>query len=107
VSDLTESQRVERAHHAKRALEEFLDPAFAVVQAEYEARLKAICASKPWATNEIAALANASRIVTEVRGQVISLVYDGESARQGQRRAEAVEKMSPAKRRLLDIGPWR
>lgn len=106
MPDLTDPQRIERARQAGLALEHFLDPAFAVVAEEYRQRLEAICATKPWATNEIAALANASRIVSEVRSQIAGLVYDGEEAKRGRTRAELIEKLSPAKRRLLNIGAF-
>lgn len=104
MSDLTDQQRADRGHHARRALEEFLDPAFEVVRAEYQARLTAICASKPWATNEIAALANATRIVAEVRNQIAGLVMDGAEAQKQIDRAKRIEALTPAKRRLLNIG---
>lgn len=106
MTDLTDAQRVTRAHNAKRALEEFLDPAFVIVHDEYSARLKEICAKRPWATNEIAALANASRIVEEVRGQIAGLVYDGEVARKGMIHAQEIEKLSPSRKRLLNIASW-
>lgn len=104
MSDLTDKQRVERAHHAKRALEEFLEPAFAVVTAEYGARLLAVCAKEPWATDRIAALANATRIVEEVKAQIVSLVYDGESAKQEIERVRRIEALTPRRRRLVEIG---
>lgn len=104
MTELTDQQRAERGHHARRALEEFLDPAFEVAKAEYQARLSAVCASKPWATNEIAALANATRVVAEVRGQIMGLVMDGAEAQKQIDRAKRIETLTPAKRRLLNIG---
>lgn len=101
---MTEQERIERGFQAKRALEGFLDPAFEQVRAEYAGRLAAICASEPWATNKIAALANASRIVEEVRSQIMGLILDGAEAEQRKTRAQRVEELSPAKRRLLQIG---
>ncbi len=98
------AERINRAHNAKRALEEFLDPAFGVVAEEYENRLTAICATRPWAANEIAALANALRVVREVRGQIEAIVMDGEFAKEDKKRAERVGQLSPAKRRLFNIG---
>ena len=104
VSD--EQARIERAGRAQRALEEFLDPAFETAHAEYAERLKVIASKEPWATNKIAALANAARIVEEVRGQIVALVFDGEHAKQGKARAEKIEQLSPAKRRFLNIAPF-
>lgn len=104
MNELTDEQRVQRAHSAKRALEEFLEPAFEVVETEYAGRLASVCASKPWATNEIAALANAGRIVKEVRNQVAALVVDGADAQARIDRAKTIGALSPAKKRLLNIG---
>ena len=101
---MTEAERIDKGFAAQRALDSFLDPAFDVVRAEYEARLRALCASKPWAHNEIAALANATRIVDEVRGQIAMLIVDGEAAQAGKDRARRIEELTPAKRRLLHIG---
>lgn len=97
-------ERITRGHNARRALDEFLMPAFEVVREEYLNRLEAICSSKPWATNEIAALANARRVVDEVERQIMGLVLDGEMAKQDSDRAKRIEGLSPAKRRLLNIG---
>lgn len=102
---MNEAERVQRAHLAKQSLE-FLEDAFGVVSAEYFARLQTLCASRPWATNEIAALANATRIVSEVRGQIEGLVADGVDAKAKLDRAAKIEAMSPAKKRLLSIGNY-
>lgn len=106
MSDLTPQQRIERAHRAKRALEEFLEPAFETVMDTYLVRVEELSAKEPWSANKITALANATRIAREVRSQIVALVMDGAEAEHGKQRAERVEKLSPAKRRLLDIGAW-
>jgi hypothetical protein len=103
---VTPQERIERGGRAKRALDEFLQPAFDVAASEYAARLKEVAAREPWAANKIAALANALRIVEEVQGQITGIVYDGEHAKQGKARAEVIEQLSPAKRRLLNIGSY-
>jgi hypothetical protein len=102
---MTPQERMERGSRAQRAIEEFMQPAFDVVCSEYAARLKEVAAREPWAANKIAALANALRIVEEVQGQIVGIVYDGEHARQGKTRAEKIEQLSPAKRRFLNIAP--
>lgn len=102
---MTEQERIERAVNAKQALE-FLDPAFEVVLEEYHNRLAGICATKPWATSEIAALANATRVVQEVRAQISGLVLDGEDAKAKKTRAQRIEELSPTRRRLLKISPF-
>lgn len=106
MTELTEQQRIERARQASLALESFLDPAFAVLTEEYAARLKAVCAKEPWASEKISALANAGRIVDEVRNQIVGLVHDGVEARSKLTRAEKMEQLTPSRRRLLNIGPF-
>lgn len=104
TDDLTLEQRVERGHRAERAMSEFLEPAFDQVRAEYAARLAVICATEPWAANKVSALANASRIVEEVQAQIMALIMNGEEAHIRKSRAERIEELSPAKKRLLNIG---
>lgn len=105
MSEMTDSQRIERARRAQLSLEEFFDPAFEVVMEEYHNRLAAICATEPWATNKIAALANAGRVAAEVRSQITALIADGEHAKSKRTRAEKIEALSPARRRLFSIAP--
>jgi hypothetical protein len=105
MSDLTDSQRIERARRAQAAIDEFFDPAFEVVAEEYHNRLAAICATEPWSTNKIAALANAGRVAGEVRSQIMALIADGEHAKSKKTRAEKIEGLSPARRRLFSIAP--
>lgn len=103
---MTEEQRIERARQAAQAMETFLAPAFHVVAEEYHDRLAAICATRPWATNEIAALANATRIVGEVQRQIEGLIHDGAAAKDRKDRAARIADLTPAKRRLLGIGQF-
>ena len=65
-----------------------------------------IAAKTPWEAGKITALANATRIVAEVRAQIVALVMDGEDAKHGLIRAQRIEDMTPAKRRLLKIGAF-
>lgn len=101
---MTPEQRAERARLAKQALDNFLAPAFTELDNAYTGRLAAVCASEPWATNKIAALANATRIVAEVRAQIEAVVADGDVARREIDHAKRIEQLSPAKKRLLSIG---
>lgn len=105
MSGLSDSERVERARQARRALE-FLTPAFDAVVAAYTERLETLAAQEPWAHGKITALANATRIAREVHGQIAALVHDGEDARANLVRVEAIERLTPAKRRLLNIGAF-
>lgn len=103
MTELTEAQRVERARQARHALE-FLTPAFEAVVSAYTGRLEALASHEPWAHGKITALANATRIAREVHGQIAALVHDGEDARASLVRVEKIEKLTPAKRRLLNMG---
>lgn len=91
----------ERGRRARLVMDEFLAPAFEQVQQAYSARLKEICANRPWDAGPISALANASRIVEEVEKQIVAIVLAGEAASKEIIRVEKVEKLTPAKRRLL------
>lgn len=106
MSDLTEAERVERAERAARALDEFLVPAFETARQAYTARMLEIASKAPWDAPKITALANAARIVDEVENQIVGAVYDGDHAKQGLIRADRIEQLTPAKRRLLGIAPF-
>jgi hypothetical protein len=103
VTDLTPSQRVERSRQAKQALE-FLEPAFAALQEAYGTRIEEISAKTPWDAQRITALANAKRIVSEVKAQIESIMHDGAEAQSGIDRARRIEELTPARRRLVEIG---
>lgn len=104
MSDLTESQRVERARQAQMALNDFLDPAFEAVVTAYAERLEVLASTTPWEAGKITALANAQRIAKEVRNQIALFVADGQDAKRGLIRAEKIEELTPARKRLLNIG---
>ena len=106
MNELSEAQRVDRANRAKRAIEEFFDPAFEAVVAAYAARLEEIASKTPWEAGKITALANAQRIAKEVYGQIATFIHDGDLASRDLIRVERIEAMTPAKRRLLNIGPF-
>ena len=106
MSELNDAERIRRGQNAQRALVEFLDPAFEAVHEAYSQRLKEIATKTPWEAGKITALANATRIVEEVRNQIAALVHDGSHASSNMIRVEKIEKLSPAKRRLLNIGPF-
>lgn len=103
MSGLSEAERIERARQARHALE-FLAPAFEAVVSAYTGRLETLAAQEPWAHGKITALANAARIAREVHGQIAALVHDGEDARASLVRVEKIERLTPARRRLLSIG---
>lgn len=105
MTDLTESQRIERGRRAQMALEEFLDPALDAVVEAYTARIEELAAAAPWEASKITALANATRIAKQLRGQIMNIVHEGENARRNKDRAAEIEKLSPARRRFLDMVP--
>lgn len=103
---MTLDEKIRRGHAAKRAIEEFLGPAFETAQAVYSARLEEIASTQPWEAGKITALANAKRVVDEVHRQIASLVHEGEHAANEKIRAERIEKLSASRRRLLNIGAY-
>lgn len=103
AATMTDAARADRGRRAELMWDEFMSPAFEVVRAEYEARLREICAKRPWAANEISALANASRIAEEVEKQIKALVYDGKEALAQMGRAEKIASMSPQRRKVLGL----
>jgi len=103
---MTEQQRIERGHRARHALEEFLDPAFDTVIATYTARIEELASTQPWEAAKITALANAARIARSVKAQIENIVHEGEHAQSNRNKAQEIEKLSPAKRRFLNIAPF-
>lgn len=105
MSDLTESQRVERARQAQMALDEFLAPAFAVVEADYAEKMVAAAASTdPRAPEVIARLANGIKAARSARSQIELLVADGVEAKDAIARNARIDDMTPARQRLARIG---
>lgn len=100
---MNEEARIARAERAQAALDEFINPAFDIAAAGYMARLSEVVSAEPWATDKVKALMTAARVLKEVRGQVASLVQDGEVAAREVIRADKIEKISPAKRRILGL----
>lgn len=106
MSELSPEERVRRAERAQKAIEEFFDPALSYVHATFTERLKKVCASEPWETGKIAALANAVRIVEELGSDIKGYIHDGEEAASKLIRVERYEKMSPARRRFISFAPF-
>ena len=105
MTDLTEQQRVELARQARMALDDFLAPAFAMVEADYaEKMITAAASTDPRTPEVIARLANAIKASRQAHNAIKLLVADGDVAKSQMIRAERVEEMSPARKRLLNIG---
>lgn len=92
-----------RGQNARRAMEEFLAPAFDAVISTYMARLADIAAAEPWETGKIAKLAMAARVTKEVRTQIEAIVAAGDVARADRAHAEKIANIPDAKRRLLGL----
>lgn len=105
MTDLNDAERVRLAEAANRALEQFLGPAFDIVEADYAEKLIKVAASTdPRAPDVIARLANGLKSAREARAQIDALVADGKWARNDMIRAEKIAGMSAPARRLLNIG---
>lgn len=102
---MTHKQRLERARQARLALDEFLTPAFEIVEAEYADKMITAAASvDPRATEKIARLGIAIQAVRQARTQIEAIVADGDEARIAIEREKRLESLSPTARRLLNIG---
>ena len=106
MTELNDQERVERGRRARAAIDEYFAPALGRAHDMFSARLKEICAREPWATERIAAVANAIRILEELGKDLEAAIHDGEDAVQRRLRAERYEKLTPARRRLLGIGAF-
>lgn len=102
---MTDAERVRYGEQAKRALADFLAPAFAVVEADYaEKMIEAAASSNPRAPDVIARLANGVQVARQVRAQIEALVLDGELVKAQMIKAENIGQMSKPKQRLLKVG---
>lgn len=106
---MTEQQRIERARLAKQALDEFLTPAFEIVEQDYGEKMIAAAASTdPRAPEVISRLANGIKAARQAKAMIEALVADGEVAAADKARAEKnaeLAERSPARSRLLGIAP--
>lgn len=99
---MTPEERIGRARRAKAAMEEFLDPALATIEADYGEKMIATAASvDPRSTDIIARLAQGIKVARQVRAQIEAFIADGAVAENEKAEAQRLEEMTPAKRRLL------
>ncbi|MEY2633977.1 MAG: hypothetical protein RIR00_2631 [Pseudomonadota bacterium] len=102
---MTDAQRIEQARQAKMALDNFLTPAFEIVEADYAEKMITAAASvDPRAPEIIARLANAIKATRMARQQIEAIVADGIDAKANRDRAERIATLTPAQRKLLNIG---
>lgn len=103
---MTRNERIERAARAKRATDEFLAPAFAVIEQEYGEKMIAVAASvDPRAPEIIARLANGIKVARQVKAQIEAIMADGQVAEAERDRDLRQKDMTPSQRRLLSIAP--
>lgn len=100
---MTVYDRASDGARAKTALDEFLTPAFAAVEASYATRLTDLAAEQPWEAGKITKLATALKIARTVRAQIEAIVADGKLAQQEIGRAAQIEKIPTAKRNMLGL----
>lgn len=101
---MTDAERIERARRAKLAIDEFLTPAFAVVEAEYGEKMIAVAASTdPRSPEIIARLASGIKVARQVRAQIEAIVADGKVAQNEIDRAKRDEEFTAPQKRLLNI----
>lgn len=102
---MTPEQSIERARRAKLAMDEFLEPALEVIEADYaEKMIEVAASSNPRATEIIARLANGVSVTRQIRSQIMNIIADGDVSTRAIARTQREEEMTPAKLRLLKIG---
>jgi hypothetical protein len=107
---MTPEQRIARAHRAQSALDEFLTPMFAELRTAYSERIVEVAnteLSRDKRADKITALSNALKVISVLEAGMAEVVRDGDLAKREKLKAEEIEKLSPAKRRLLSIAPQR
>lgn len=103
---MNDRERVELARRAQQALDDFLAPAFAAVEAAYTEKLvNAATSTDPRAPEIVARLAAGMKAARSAHSQIAALVADGELVKGQMIKAERIEGMTPSDRRLLNIGP--
>jgi hypothetical protein len=104
---LTPEQRIERAHRAERALDEFIRPALDTIRADYLEKLRVVAVNVPLHTDTVAGLSLALRIVDVIGGQLEAAIKDGEVAAKDREYGRKVVEMTASDRRLLQMAARR
>lgn len=104
---MTNEEQIARARQAEQALEQFLTPAFAVLQQAYSDRLQEIAVAAPWETDKIRKLAAALKITKEVEAQIVGIVKNGDVAKDQKKRADNIANMSDERKRWALAGGMR
>lgn len=106
---MTEAQRIAQAQRAKAALEEFIEPLLQETREVYARRIVEIASTelgREPRTDKITALSTAIRILDELESGIKAVMLDGAVAQKEKLRADKLERMTPAQRRLLGVVPY-
>lgn len=106
MSELPDAQRIDRARRASQALDEFLAPAIALIEADYGEKMIAAAASTdPRSTEIITRLAQGIKVARQVKSLIEAYVTDGKAVEAERERKARLEEMNPSQRRLLNVAP--
>lgn len=103
---MTDAQRAERGRRAQMAWDEFIHPIITETRNVYGDRLVEIASTeldRDKRTDKLTALSTALRILEQVEAGLHSVIVDGGMAHQSRLKAQEIEKLSPAKRRFLNM----
>ncbi len=107
MTNLMPEERLRRAERAKLAYDEFVKPEMDFAREHYVRRLVEVATQETDSrrrADKIANLSVALRIHEEIDKGFQLLAEDGKAASQHLVRAEKIENLSPARRRLFAIG---
>ena len=103
---MTDAERIARAHRAKAAWDEFVEPIITGMKSEYTSRIAEAAVTELHPSNrsdKITTLAVGLRVAENIEAGIRAIMADGELAQREKIRADNVERMSDAQRRLLNI----
>lgn len=100
---MTPNEAADEGARARKALDEFLTPAFDAVIADYVARLTELASTEPGQVDRISKLAIAVKVARNVKGQIEAIVQSGGLAEAGIKRARQIEQLSPERKKFLGI----
>lgn len=104
-----EAERIARATRAQAAWDEFVAPLLNELRVTYSERMVDVANSElnhAKRADKITALSNAVRILAQLEGGMKAIIMDGEIARRDELRADKIEGMTRAQRRLLGVAPY-
>jgi hypothetical protein len=104
---MTPEQRLAKATRAQAALDEFLSPMFAEMEAEYSSRIIEVANTELlfWRrASKLTRLSDALRMVRTLRAGMQAIIADGDAAQSEKIRQDKIRQMTEPQRRLLKIG---